>query len=119
MDPLHGRLEGLLGASQFALLAVMDQGARDAEFLNQLESNQKGDKAQGLQQDIGDALSESEGGKAQGLQQDIGDAQNESESKRVESGLRSRKTEHRLEKFRRRQEKTAESSQKLFNFLRK
>ena len=66
MDPLHGRLEGLLDASQFALLATMDQDVRDAEFLSELESDQKGDKAQGVQQEV----------------------ENKSESKRVQSVLR-------------------------------
>jgi len=90
MDPLHGRLEGLLDASQFALLATMDQEVRDAEFLSELESDQKGDKEQGVQLEV----------------------ENKSESKRVQSVLRSRKSEHRLEKLRRREEKTEENPRK-------
>ena len=94
MDPAHGKLEGFLDASQFALLAKMDQDVRDAEFRNELESDQKGDKAQGPQQGIGEV-------------------QNVSEIKRVESVLRSRKSGHRIEKIRRRHEKIADDYQKM------
>ena len=68
----------------------MDQEVRDAEFLSELESDQKGDKEQGVQLEV----------------------ENKSESKRVQSVLRSRKSEHRLEKLRRREEKTEENPRK-------
>ena len=85
MDPMHGKLEALLDASQFALLAAMDRDVRDYAFLNKLKNSQ-----------INDA--------AQDHQDDTDDVQDESENKRVDSVLRSRKSTHRLEKIRRRQE---------------